>query len=74
MRARSRWGHQPVLLATKRPPGPARFRAGLPMSAFEFGEQTKQIATQPATVAIGDPCGVRSIERLGDGIRRHNYV
>jgi hypothetical protein len=44
------------------------------MSAFKLGEQTKQIATQPATITIRDPVRACLSERLGNGIRRHNYV
>jgi hypothetical protein len=41
---------------------------------FEFGDQMKQIATQLATIAAGEPCDARSIEGLGDGIRGRNRL
>ena len=44
------------------------------MSTLEFGEQTKQIATQPAAVAAREPSRTGPIERLGDGIRGRNRL
>ena len=43
-------------------------------SVFKFGDQTKQIATQLATIAAGEPCEARPIERLDDGIRGRNRL
>jgi hypothetical protein len=43
-------------------------------SVFEFGNQIKQIASQLATIAAGEPRDARSIERLGDGIRGRNRL
>jgi hypothetical protein len=34
----------------------------------------KQIATQLATIAAGEPCEARPIERLDDGIRGRNRL
>ena len=47
---------------------------GVLRSIFEFGDQMKQISTQLATIAMRDPGGARSIERLSDGIRAHNHL
>ena len=52
---------------------PRLLRAPL-RSSFELGKEREQIATQPTSIAAGDPNGARPIERLGDGIRRRNQL
>jgi hypothetical protein len=53
----------------------ARLRAlAVLRSVFEFRDQMKQIATQLATIAAGEPCEARPIERLDDGIRGRNRL
>jgi hypothetical protein len=43
-------------------------------SVVEFSDQMKQITTQLATIATGEPRDARSIERLGDGLRGRNRL
>lgn len=40
----------------------------------DLGEQPEQIASQLATIVIGEPGGASSFERFGDRIRGRNYV
>lgn len=49
-------------------------RERLPRSGIELGQKREQIATQLATIAAGEPCGARSIERLGHRIRGRNRL
>jgi len=60
------------MLRIREMPTGRRARSARPI--FEFGEQTKQIATEPAAVTAREPGRARPIERLGDGIRRRNHL
>jgi len=37
-------------------------------------ESSTEIEAQPATIAAGEPCDARPIERLGDRIRGRNRL
>jgi hypothetical protein len=41
---------------------------------IDLGEQPKQVASQLATIVIGEPGGASSFKRIGDRIRGRNYV
>ena len=43
-------------------------------SVVDLGEQPEQLASQLATIVVGEPGGASSFEHLGDRIRRRNYV
>jgi len=44
------------------------------VSVFDLGEQPQQLATQLASIVIGEPGGASSFECLSDGICGRNYV